>query len=709
VFHKIKLTYLLVCYSFLTSVCFAQDLEAKRLPEVEVTAESEVSVSLPDVVGTNIFAGKKTTVFEVEELPPVATNNFRALFHELPGILVSEVPNESFTSFSYRGIGDPHESFNVLLLRDGIPFQADMLGYPAAYYQPPAQQIERFELTRGGGSLLYGSQPGAVLNFITRQPEFNMDLSFRTNQMFGEKRLYSTYTEVTGGDENAAGMGFFHRRQFDGFRSNNSDQMINNAGVKAAFKLPSATVIRMDFDIYNSDAGEPGGLALNPAEGVASFNGDRWQNTLDNDRLRIERYAPTFRLESELSADSRLEAQVFGAQYRRQSRRQDLGTAPAFGGFPTLQSNTIQTQEFTTVGANLKFLQKYKFCDEGEEQNFTGGISLYGVSSPFRTEAGSNPTDDGGELKRLLNRRGAGISLYAENQFNFGDFKLIPGVRVENIYQTIDERINPAVLDEFLKSESQWAHVPLFGLGAGYQLTKKTELFANISQSYKPVAYQDFVPLGPADTISQDLDPADAYTIEAGYRGKVSSSLNFDASVFRTDYNNQFGRVGTALQNVGRSVYQGLEVGTSVGVLSAMAELNGSERAENMSDLRLSMNATFLDASFVAGPQDGKTPQYAPKYLIRPGISYERPNSLKLAFIATLQDNVFGDDGNNAERFIPSFEVFDLLGEVVLADQARINFGINNLFDEKYFSRVRGNGIDPAAPRNIYGGFTILF
>ena len=138
-------------------------------------------------------------------------------------------------------------------------------------------------------------------------------------------------------------------------------------------------------------------------------------------------------------------------------------------------------------------------------------------------------------------------------------------------------------------------------------------------------------------------------------------------------------------------------------------QIVGLIRADNLGDLKLNFNANFLDSSFTSGPQDGLTPQYAPKYLIRPGISYERPDRYKLAFLGTFQDNVYGDDANSTAYSIPSLEVFDLLGEIVLAPQARINFGINNLFDEKYYSRIRGNGIDPAPPRNVYGGFTVSF
>jgi len=35
--------------------------------------------------------------------------------------------------------------------------------------------------------------------------------------------------------------------------------------------------------------------------------------------------------------------------------------------------------------------------------------------------------------------------------------------------------------------------------------------------------------------------------------------------------------------------------------------------------------------------------------------------------------------------------------------------GINNVFDEDYYSRIRDDGIDPGADRNFYVGATVRF
>jgi len=47
-----------------------------------------------------ILRGKKVTQTRLEALPELSTNNHRQAFTKVPGLLVSEVTNESFASFN---------------------------------------------------------------------------------------------------------------------------------------------------------------------------------------------------------------------------------------------------------------------------------------------------------------------------------------------------------------------------------------------------------------------------------------------------------------------------------------------------------------------------------------------------------------------------------------------------------------------------------
>jgi Fe(3+) dicitrate transport protein len=53
--------------------------------------------------------------------------------------------------------------------------------------------------------------------------------------------------------------------------------------------------------------------------------------------------------------------------------------------------------------------------------------------------------------------------------------------------------------------------------------------------------------------------------------------------------------------------------------------------------------------------------------------------------------------------------VWDLTAEYRIHENLRLVAGINNLFDESYFTRVRSDGIDPSNGRNCYFGASLEF
>ena len=682
-----------------------------HLEEVVVEGQDKsdlpLSASLPEVSGVQINSGKKTTEADLEAIPPIASNNYRQAFTQLPGLLTSEVSNESFASFSYRGMGDPHESFNMNLLRNGLPIAADMYGYPANYYVPPIDSVQSIQFIRGGASLMYGPQVGGALNFVTRKPDPKAPASVYSKQVFGERNFFSTYNELSGTSGNVSYLGFFHRRQSDGFRDENSDYGVNNGNMMFAIEASPKAKWTFEFDAYDADHGEAGGLTLETGEGLANYNENRFQSSVLYDRLRIQRYSGTVGLEYEVDADTTIVARAFGGYYDRFSRRQSAGTANPFGGIYNGTTNTIADQEFATVGLDARVAHKWKMF--GEEQNLAAGFLLYGVDSPFTQEQGSTPWADSGTLQRDIDRTTRTGSLFAENRFNFGRLKITPGARIEMIDIGVDENI-PTTPELGLRTEDDFTAVLLPGVGVGYDLSPDTEAYANATTGYKPKTYADVVPLNSGDTISNDLDPAHSRMYETGVRGTPMSWMRFDSSVFLTTFTDQFGRVGSNIQNVGDSRTYGLDLMTEFAAVKLYDSVVGSRLSDYIGNINLFWNAQFLNAEFTDGPVDGKTPQYAPDYVMRTGVRYDYDSRYKLAFLGTLVDDHYADDANTANRYIPSYRVWDLTGEAeLIPSRLSLVAGVNNIFDEKYYARIRSNGIDPGLPRNVYGGVVLKF
>jgi Fe(3+) dicitrate transport protein len=682
-----------------------------HLPPVVVEAQGPhplpLSAPLPDISGAQINAGKKTTVADLEALPEISSNNYRQAFTQLPGLLTSEVSNESFTSFSYRGLGDPHESFNMNVLRNGIPISADMYGYPASYYQPPIDSVQSIQFLRGGASLMYGPQVGGALNFITRRPATDAPATVYSKQVFGSKNFFSTYNELSGSVDNVSYLGFFHRRQSDGFRDENSDYGVNNGNMMFAVESSPAAVWTIEFDAYDADHGEAGGLTLETGQGLANYNQNRFQSSVLYDRLRIERYSGTVGLEYEADANTTLIARAFGWYYDRFSRRQSPGTANPFGGIYNGATNTIADQEFSTVGLDARIAHSWKML--GEEQNLAAGFLLYGVNSPFTQEQGLTPWADTGILQRDVDRTTRTGALFAENRFNFGGLKIIPGARLEMIDLRINENI-PTTPELGLRKEDDFSTVLLPGIGLAYDVSGGTEVYANATTGYKPRTYADVVPLNSGDTISSDLNPARSTMYEAGLRGTPLSWMRFDTSTFFATFTDQFGRVGPNIQNVGDSQTYGMDLMTEFATVQLYDSLVGGDLADHIGEINLFWNAQFLNAEFTQGPVDGKTPQYAPDYVMRTGVTYDLDDRFKLAFLGTFVADHYADDANTSNRYIPSYKVWDLTAEAqVVPSRLSLVAGVNNIFDEEYYARIRSNGIDPALPRNIYGGVVLKF
>jgi Fe(3+) dicitrate transport protein len=123
--------------------------------------------------------------------------------------------------------------------------------------------------------------------------------------------------------------------------------------------------------------------------------------------------------------------------------------------------------------------------------------------------------------------------------------------------------------------------------------------------------------------------------------------------------------------------------------------------------VHLYTNFSALNASFFEGSLAGKTPQYAPKYLVRTGILAYPIEGSKIALMNTFVTDHYADDGNSSNFQVPTYRVWDLTLESRFpGTRYRLMGGVNNLFDSAYWTRVRSNGIDPALPRNFYLGMS---
>jgi Fe(3+) dicitrate transport protein len=331
-----------------------------------------------------------------------------------------------------------------------------------------------------------------------------------------------------------------------------------------------------------------------------------------------------------------------------------------------------------------------------------------------------------GTTTNRSNRQSVYYSLFAENLFQFGNLSITPGFRFENIWQNVRETINTAAP---LQDKTNYNFAPLFGLGVEYDFTPEVAVYANVSQAYRPPIFTQAVPTSANTKVVGNLQESTIVNYEIGFKGEPTSWLTWDTSLFLTDSSDQIGTravnlapITTIIENAGRSVVYGWDLYSELdfmGLADAtwnkdVAAKSGAKKTNSWVDRYGSLAAftalTLQTGEFIAGPNQGNTPQYLSDYILRLGLTYNWRDRVKLALLGNFVGDSNASDNSASNRFIPAYSVWDLTAEAkVWRDTVSVIAGVNNLFGADYYARIRADGIDPAAPTNWYAGIKVEF
>jgi Fe(3+) dicitrate transport protein len=299
-------------------------------------------------------------------------------------------------------------------------------------------------------------------------------------------------------------------------------------------------------------------------------------------------------------------------------------------------------------------------------------------------------------------------ALFIENLFRFGQFSIAPTLRVERINYDLTELLKQQNLNRDAIDLNRTDNELLLGLGSRYQLSGYAELYANISESYRPQRFDDLV--NPSSELAGSNGPKASWAMnyELGYRSQLTDNLLFDVSLFRIDFKDKIEQIQLTVADVervnsGDSRHQGIEFTIEYDLLAATAH-----------SLTWFANGSLLDAEItqsVTSSLVGNDTAFSPDHVIRTGLLFNN-DSLSMALSATLVGAQYWQDSNVARGSgmaeiaakIPAYQVVDLSAEYQLSAQWALYAGINNLLDENYYSRVRSDGIEPAAERSGYVG-----
>jgi len=685
-----------------------------------IVTGTRLSQEVPDVSGPFIFAGKLADVTVMKDLPLVEGRNLRLAFSDIPGLLVSEVSNGSWASVSYRGLGEPHESWNLLTLADAVPLVPDAYNYPAAYIIPPLELVDRVEFIRGGAGLLHGPQPGGVLNYTLVGPRRTAGHEGIVKLAAGSDDFRSALGRLAVSNGRVGLDGHVVWNAGDGPRRANADFDQLSSRVRAAYTTDAVTAtLTVDYD--RGRYGEPGGLTRD------RFEADPQDSSTPRDRLFIERFVPSAALEWSVDDETHVTARGWYSQYERTSWRQAGGSF----GQVTPDENVLirQTQLFRTGAVDVRLRR-----DLGPHV-LTFGVMAFRSSSPVTVDKGASSSDRRGTAGAIarVRRKGNVLAAFGEAKIDLGALQLVPGFRLERLRQRVTERLDlgigsvtggpPGGPTGTLGDRRNAQTVALWGFGATWDAAPGLRFVGNASRGFKPLLYNDGVTFQAGVNAAEEFEASYATSYEVGAQWRPVPAARLDASVFRVELEDQvgflagplpaqppFGSVGIGgarRQNVGSMRNDGIDLAASLDLLGTAGLLGRSEDV-----FRVSANVQLLDARFRSGAAAGFRPQYAPGHVFRASANWIGASGARAALLLTAVGRQNGADNDRPEFDIPAYQVVDLTVDVPVYGPVMIGAGVTNLLDADYWARVRpggGQGIDPGRPRQAYVAISARF
>lgn len=751
-----RISLLFNCFFFAFSIFFCLPSQAQTpaitidsldlthtsfLPEITVVGEKSRSdiQQLPEIVGTTIYAGKKNALIVLDNVQGNLMNNtMRQVIAKVPGIHIWESDGSGIQiGIAARGLS-PNRSWEFNVRQNGYDISADPYGYPEAYYNPQLQSVQRIELVRGHGALQYGPQFGGMVNYILKNGS-NLDKPFQveTEQSFGSFGLFNSYNAIGGKTEKFHYYGFFDHRNADGFRDN-SRYHTNSGFGTLTYKPNNKWAITGELMRWNMLSQQAGGLtdslfAINPETSLRS------RNWMDIDWLTMSVILNHYFSESE-----RLNIKIFGIHGDRNS----VGFMPSTGiltpdtiNTTTQQyaNRTVDKDRYRNYGLEARYIKDYSLWKK--EHSVSAGLRLYSGST-YRDKGGKGSTGTQADTdavdtlwNAVIDYKSYNAAAFIENIFRIGNkLSIIPGLRIEYLNGQASgysgwNNGEPIVLQDQTKNRT----FLIAGIGSEFHIGHSTELYANISQAYRPIQFADLTTPPTTDKIDSNLKDAKGYNADIGYRGKLRDYLFFDAGVYYLQYNNRIGLIKqqnvdgsyyNLRTNVGNSRSQGIETMVEINPIKALDVTKkygdfSIFAAYNLNDSRYQdfKIVSLTNGSLIEVNYTDKYVENAPRTILRSGITYHFKG-----FNITAQNSYVSKsytDANNTETptangqngLVPSYSLWDLTVSYRHKEQYTIKAGINNLTDQSYFTRRAGGypgpGLLPSDGRSFFVSFGI--
>ena len=645
--------------------------------------QEDPAITLEEIVVTGTRVEERVeripasiSVIDQEDITHSNAKNVAELLRSQEGIVVRDLLGNGKTAqVDLRGFGETGPYNNLVLVDGRRVNEIDLSGVD--WTQIPLEQVERVEIVRGTGSVLYGDNAvGGVVNIITKVPDEGLNVS--GGVLAGSYSRQKERFGITGGGTNYGASVFGSYESTAGYRENNNLRA-KNIGGNIHFDPTQYLSLKLSGSYHADDYGLPGPLT--------------------QEELKTDRRGTAYPLDEAETDDGYL----------------NLGTNLSLGEFGDLavdisyrdrQSETqwvtylwAEDRQTETWGATPRYVLKTDML--GRPNKLILGVDYYSAEQDVKSFLGTLAT-----LSDLAAVEKESFGLYFHDDFSLSqDLILSFGARREKVdYDLSKTDLGPFPLAPLDASVTERENA--YALGMTWLYGDQSSLFARANRSFRfplvdELVVTDF--LAGEIRVNDTLKPQTGDHYEAGVRHFFTPNIEGTATLFWAKIKNEifFNTLTFSNENHPETLHRGVELGA---------------RATFFEKLTLYGNFTYEKATFEKEPFKDKDIPAVPRHKANFGL---KVFDVLPGFVFTAQYNYVGssylisDQGNQFEKL----ENYYTVDARVNYAWRRLNayFGVNNITGQEYstygvvFGFPAGAFFYPAPERNWVAGIEMTF
>jgi iron complex outermembrane receptor protein len=614
------------------------------------------------------------TVIDAAAIEASGARTVAEVLQQVPGVHAYNLSTSKSSVVDIRGFGDAAVSNVLVLVNDRKLNSVDLSG--PDLIQIPVEAIERIEILRGAGSVLYGDNAvGGVINIITK--EGKGDPRWTLAHQSGSYERSKESGQVSG---RTGGLGYYAYASYDddkGYRDG-SDVLARNFNTRLTYDWGDRLALDLEIGGHGDDTELPGGLDENELARLG-----RRGAADDND-------SETEEIFTRLGVDCAL--------------GDDAGEWGHLMVDVTLKDREVSDSFFGTFNSDRNIgqwgvLTKYIFNSElfGREVDFVVGVDTYSTENDI-IGSGTN-TDD-----VTISKDEIGAYSFLEVE-TVGGLFLNAGGRYQQAEYDFDDR---GARVETGREVDEWTGL----VGAKYVFAPGSNVFVGAQKTFRFLATDEWY--SSFGGLNTNLDQQKGMQYEAGLRHGFWKFASLSIVSYRMDIEDEiyFDPSTFSNSNYDKTRRTGVETSVSFNILR-LAELKEVQRFE------IGFGHAWQKPEFNGGLNDEKLIPLVPDRQFTHQLTLKAWEHFLFSFQGRVTgERVIGNDLDNSKSRADGFYTADARFAYTLKNW-EFFVEVNNLFDEKYNtyeieksafgSPHVTRDVYPAAERNMNIGVKVSF